>query len=208
MTDLKAALSPAHAHGLFLNVVKAEGRNQAGEAAAALLNFLLPQLDTLRELANGYPRNPIDGSVWSDGKTLAELCDELTTVLAARELPQQEELASRLAAGMALQVMSHYPEEIFPRIVRNARCREALGQEEAAVRSYEAVLGDFYRLELLELLDDGVALDEASRGIVAALSTAVARLAELRPARRPTLRALGALLTQCLERDPTGSGSE
>jgi hypothetical protein len=198
MVALTEDLNLPHARELLAAVADAQTRNETGEAAATLLNFLLRQLETLRRLANGYPRNPIDGSVWSDGKALAVLCDELTSILAGRALPEQEELASRLAVGMAVQVMSHYPEEIFPRIVRNGRCREANGEVDDAIDGYQAILMDSHRLRLLEVLDQDEPLEESSRLILASLAEAAGRLAELRPERRATLDALQSLLTRRL----------
>lgn len=63
--------------------------------------------------------------MWADGKALAQLCDEFTDLFADREAPERRELASRLAAGMALQVMGHYPEEMFSRVLNSTlpRCR-------------------------------------------------------------------------------------
>jgi hypothetical protein len=60
---------------------------------------------------------------------------------------------------------------------------------------------------LVELLDEDVALDETSRAIVSAFSEAVSRLAELRPERRSTLRALESLLTRRLEQASTVSST-
>lgn len=180
-------LSPTKARELLGTVANAATRNETGEAAVALLNFLLRQLEELRDLANGYPRNPIDGNVWFDGRALAEFCDELADLFTGRQPPEQEELASRLAVGMACQVMGHYPEEIFPRVIRNSRCREAINQVDEAISGYEAIVGDFQQLDLLYLLDDGEALDNAGHAILRSALHATARLAELRPERAPEL---------------------
>jgi hypothetical protein len=172
-------LSPTKGRELLGAVTAATTYNETGEAAVALLNFLLRQLEELRELANGYPRNPISGNVWVDGKALAELCDDLTELLSARQLPEQEELASRIATGMACQVMGHYPEEIFPRVVRNARCREKIDQVDNAIGSYEAVIGDFRELDLQYLLEEDETLDNSGRTILTAVLHATVRLTEL-----------------------------
>lgn len=199
MVPSPSTLSSSHARELFDAVVAADTRDGTGRAATALLNFLLQQLEALRTLANGYPRNPIAANVWSDGKSLAELSDELVDVLAERAFPELEELASRIAAGMACQVMAHYPEEIFPRVVRNARCREAIGQVAEAIGSYRAVLSDFHQLELMDLLDEEEELGPTARIILLALSQAVGRLSELQPERRAPLEGLASLLARRLE---------
>lgn len=87
---------------------------QLAASADEALNFLRKQLEELRDLANGYPRNPISVTVWSDGQAFTLACDALVEALAGRNEAVRQELASRLAAGMACQVMGHYPEEIFP----------------------------------------------------------------------------------------------
>jgi hypothetical protein len=149
-------------------------------------------------LANGYPRNPISAEVWTDGKALAELCDELTGVLQAKGYPHEAELASRLATGMACQIMGHYPEEIFPRVLRNSRCREAIDNLDDAIGGYEAIVGDFEALELNYLLDEAEPLEEAGHVILAAVHEAIGRLNELHPERAPALAPLSAALSQRL----------
>ena len=183
-------------------VFRTETRNETGDTAAALLNFLLRQLEELRDLANGYPRNPIAGDVWFSGKALAELCDELTVVLADRGLPEQEELASRLAVGMALQVMGHYPEEIFPRVLRNARCREALGQLTEAITGYESIVDDYVEMGLAELLEDEQ-LDASSRMILESVGYAATRLGELDPERVEALVSLNSAVAEALKSQST-----
>jgi hypothetical protein len=92
---------------------------------------------------------------------------------------------------MACQVMAHYPEEIFPRVVRNARCREDLGERDVAADCYRSILSDFQQLELTELLvPDAEPLQPADRTIIDAVCTAAQRLGELRPEGRPQLAEL------------------
>ena len=189
------SLDPERARKLLDVVSRAQTRNESGEAAVELLNFLLRQLEELRDLANGYPRNPIAGDVWFNGKALAEICDELADQLAGRELPEQEELASRLAVGMALQVMGHYPDEIFPRIVRNSFHREALGQLDDAIGGYEAIVGDFESMGLGEIFEYEE-LDASSRKILESVEVAASRLGELRPERADGLADLRAAIAQ------------
>jgi hypothetical protein len=176
-------LDPAKARHLMGTLASALGDDDVRAAAEDVLNFLLRQLEELRELANGYPRNPIDGAVWSDGKALAEICDELTELFSRKGLLREEELASRLATGMACQVMGHYPEEIFPRVLRNSRCRETIADLEEAIGGYEAIVGDFHAMGLAELLEDDQPLDQSERAILESVYEAARRLGELRPER-------------------------
>jgi hypothetical protein len=143
------------------------------------LSFLLKQLEELRDLANGYPRNPIQGIVWKDGAALTDICDELTDILDERNQAERQELASRLAGGMACQIMGHYPEQIFPRVLRNAHCREAIHQYEDAIGSYMAIVQDFSIIGLDKMLDEVEPLDEAERCILAAVREALERLQAL-----------------------------
>jgi hypothetical protein len=176
-------LNPTYAQMLVSKLKEIdEPRDLAIEADRAL-NFLLKQLEELRVLANGYPRNPISGSVWTDGKALTEICDELTGELDRRNQAERQEFASRLSVGMACQVMGHYPEEIFPRVVRNGRCCEAIHAVENAIKSYEAVVQDFSILDLEEILEEIVPIDEdeGERFILAAVREALERLLALQP---------------------------
>ncbi|XXX75551.1 hypothetical protein WMF30_48665 [Sorangium sp. So ce134] len=187
----------------------AQGQDDLRVAAEQILDFLLTQLEELRVLANGYPRNPISGAVWTDGKALAELCDVLADAFSSKGLPHQEELASRLAAGMACQVMGHYPEEIFPRVLRNSQCRERIDHLDGAICGYEAIVADFGALELDYLLQEDEELDQTGRVILTAVQQAAARLGELHPERAGQLAPFQAALDRRLVRrstSPEGAG--
>ncbi|WP_438016962.1 hypothetical protein WMF18_40240 [Sorangium sp. So ce315] len=173
-------LDPARATELVRQIDAAREPRRLAVSADEALSFLLKQLEQLRELANGYPRNPVSGTVWSDGRALTLVCDALTDALAGRNEAARQELASRLAVGMACQVMGHYPEEIFPRVVRNARHREAIQQADDAAGLYQAVVDDFSSLDLGYTLDESEPLSESDRCILEALSTALERLIALR----------------------------
>ncbi len=184
------ALSPAKARKLVEALHKASGDDDARVASEEVLNFLLGQLEELRDLANGYPRNPISGAVWSDGADLARLCDDLTSRFSGMKRPREEELASRLATGMACQVMGHYPEEIFPRVLRHSKCREAVSDLENAIGGYEAIVADYDEMDLDYLLEDDCPLDESGRAILEAVHQAASRLRELRPEKAVDLEGL------------------
>ena len=197
------ALSPAKARKLVEALHNANGDDDARVAGEEVLNFLLGQLEELRDLANGYPRNPISGDVWSDGAALAQLCDELTDYFSHMKLLREEELASRLATGMACQVMGHYPEEIFPRVLRNSRCRESISDLDNAIGGYEAIVADFGEMDLDYLLEDDCPLDESGRAVLEAVHQAATRLQELRPEKAVDLEGL----IPTLERRLAGDGA-
>ena len=183
-------LDPDRGQQLLASLAAARDHDDVREAAGQALNFLLKQLEELRVLANGYPRNPISGAAWVDGKALTEVCDALADELSRRGLPHEEELASRLATGMACQVMGHYPEEIFPRVLRNSRNRESIAEIDQAIGGYEAIIADFGALGLECLLEDDEPLDESGRVILVSVNEAANRLGELRPEQVTTLEKL------------------
>lgn len=174
-------LDPKRAQQLVDAVRDAEGREAAELAADDALNFLLKQLEALRPLANDYPKRAINMSVFMDGRDLTRVCDQLTTALADRGMARQQELASRLASGCACQVIAHYPEEIFPRVLRNARCCEAIDQVDRAIGLYQAIVSDFIQLQLGDILDEPTPLDPTEKVILEAVRDAVQRLSELHP---------------------------
>ena len=53
---------------------------------------------------------------------------------------------------MALQVVGHYPEEIFPRVLRNARCRESLAMTDEAIGGTGALSMTFNNFESKKIL--------------------------------------------------------
>jgi hypothetical protein len=188
--DSSRELDVAAARTLVAAVAAATEHEQLHVATKEALDFLLKQLEELRALANGYPQNPISAAVWEDGIALAEVCDSLTDALAAAELPHDEELASRLASGMACQILAHYPEEIFPRVLRNSRCREMIGDLFEAIGGYEAIVSDFKNLNLLYLLEEAGPLERAGHAILASVASAMERLAYLRPDGDPSFEDL------------------
>jgi hypothetical protein len=145
-------------------------------------DFLLAQFYVLCGRANGYPRNPIDGHTWFEGRALAEVCDRFVDAAAQQGNRAGEEQAAGLATAIACQVLSHYPEQIFPRVLRVARCKEANGNGEKAVSDYAAVVLDFGQLDLGFMLEEEGAAENDVRTILAALIEAIEGLERLDPA--------------------------
>jgi len=177
-------LDPTTAAKLVDAVEHATSRESAQACALEAGQFLIGQLQVLRAKANGYPRNPIDGATWFAGRDLAETCDRFANSAGRHRLANGEEQATALAVAMALQVMAHYPDEIFPRVLRNARCLEARGKEEEAVGAYQAIRDDFEQMDLDEILDEiesDTVPDEATAKILSAVVDAIDGLARLRP---------------------------
>ena len=133
VTRTDKTLNSQEARRLVDLVVQAPNLDAAVAAAETAFSFLVSQLHILGDSANGYPRNPISAHVWTEGYALAHACDSFADAVAGWNQRRGEEQATRLAATMALQIVAHYPEEIFPRVHRNAVCCEALGMTSEAV---------------------------------------------------------------------------
>lgn len=172
-------LNSREAQRLVDLVTQAPDVHEAVAAAQTALTFLIEQLHRLGDLSNGYPRNPIDGAVWQEGYDLTEVCDRFADAVARWQQRRGEEQATRLAVAMAMQVLGHYPNEIFPRVLRNAKCCEALGMTAEATTSYGCIVGDFEAMQLQELLDPGDPLDGSQLTILSSLSEALAGLQRL-----------------------------
>lgn len=174
-------LDPAHACALLDRLKLATEAADVQALTDEVLDFLRTQLEALREQANGYPRGAINMGVWTAGGDLASLADALADELHQRQLPKPEELASRLATALAFQVMSHYPQEIFPRVLRNARCREAIGDLPEAIGCYEAIVADYAELALeQDWLEPGAETTEEWNWVALdAVHAAAGRLTEL-----------------------------
>jgi hypothetical protein len=162
-------------------VEQAKDLDAAIAAAGKAFSFLVAQLHVLGESANGYPRNPIDGNVWKEGYALTSICDRFADAVARWKQRCGEEQATGLAVSMALQVVAHYPEEIFPRAVRNAKCCESLDKMSDAVQGYRCVVGDFDKLHLEELLDDSEPLEVSQKLILTSVSDALSGLQRIAP---------------------------
>jgi hypothetical protein len=145
-------------------------------------DFLLAQFHLLCDQANGYPHNAIDGATWSEGHQLAQVCDRFADIVGRQGNRSGEEQAAGLATAIACQVVGHYPEEIFPRVLRTAKCREANGKPDKAIDDYLAILGDFRHLDLGFMLEDEDALQESERRVLGSLIEAIEALERLAPA--------------------------
>lgn len=175
------ALNSQEAQRLVDVVAQAKDRESAVAAAETAFSFLVAQLHLLSESANGYPRNPIQGNVWKEGHTLATVCDRFADAVARWGVRSGEEQATRLAVSMALQVMAHYPEEIFPRVLRNAKCCESLEKATDAAEGYRCIVGDFESLDLEVLLEPTEPLEGSGVTIVTCVRDALAGLERLAP---------------------------
>jgi hypothetical protein len=162
-------------------VFQAPNLDAAIAAAEAAFSFLVGQLHILGDSANGYPRNPVNAHVWAEGYSLANTCDRFADAVAGWNQRRGEEQATRLAAMMALQIVAHYPEEIFPRVLRNAVCCEALGMMSEAIEGYGSIVGDFDRLRLEEILDSSEPFTDSEIKILTSVHHAFIALQRLSP---------------------------
>jgi hypothetical protein len=174
-------LNSQEAQRLVDLVVQAQNLDAAIAAAETAFSFLVDQLHILGDSANGYPRNPINAHVWTEGCSLAKTCDCFADAVAAWNQRRGEEQATRLAATMALQIMPHYPEEIFPRALRHAACCEALGMMSEAVKGYGCIVGDFDQLHLEEILDGPEPFADSELRILTSVRNAFTALQRLSP---------------------------
>lgn len=151
------------------------------KAAESAFSFLLMQLQLLKDRANGYPRNPISADVWGEGYALISVCDRFAVASKKWGMLYGEEQATKVAVLTALQVVAHYPEEIFPRVVRNAECCESLNMIAEAISGYRSVVGDFNNLQLKELIEDFKTLEIKRRLILTSTYEALHGLKRLAP---------------------------
>jgi hypothetical protein len=192
-------LDPAHASALLDRLRQAADPAEALRLTNELLDFLRAQLGALGKQANGYPGKAINMAVWMAGSDLACLADAVADELNLRQLPVQEELAAKLATALAFEVKSHYPQEIFPRVLRHARCREAIGDLPGAIGNYQAILADFDEMGLDEWLQPELhATDAWEQQALKAARAAADRLITLDSGDVPRWRALRDRLDQGL----------
>gem|GEM_PF-2588962 len=174
-------LNSQEARRLVDLIAHARDLDAAVAAAKKAFSFLVGQLHILGDSANGYPRNPVSAHVWKEGYSLVHTCDYFADAVARWGQRQGEEQATRLAATMAMQVVAHYPEEIFPRVFRNAKCCESLGMINEAVESYRCIVSDFERLNLEEILGGSEPFKESEIKILTSVREALTALQRLSP---------------------------
>lgn len=162
-------------------VVQAQTLDAAVAAAETAFSFLVIQLHILGDSANGYPRNPIDAQIWTEGYSLANTCDRFADAVARWGQRRGEEQATRLAATMVLQVMANCPEQVFPRVLRNAVCCEGLGMIGEAIEGYSSVVEDFDQLLLKDILDSSEPFKDTEVKIFTAVLNALVGLQRVLP---------------------------
>jgi hypothetical protein len=204
-TRTEEKLKSDEARRLVDLVGQAQTVDAAVASAETAFSFLVAQLHILGDSANGYPKNPINAQVWTEGLNLANTCDRFADAVARWDQRRSEEQATRLAATMALQIMAHYPEEVFPRVVRNAMCCEGLAMIVEAIDGYTSVVDDFDHLQLEEILDSSGPFNDSEAKILTAVHNAFAGLQRLSPHRiSPAQRENFNRLNAALARRSTG----
>ena len=169
------------APGLRESVQRFVADPRSGEAEAReLLAFAREQCDRLIRLANGYPHGEISPNVWMDGAGMVATLDALSDDLQRRALPAEEEGRS-LAIRAACAVMSHYPEEVFPRVVRRGAAAERWNKPEVAVQCYLAVVRDYEEIGLQQDVETGEPLGGGTTIALEAVRDAMRRLLPLAP---------------------------
>lgn len=181
LTRAEEQLNSKEAQRLVDLVVQAQTLDAAVAAAETAFSFLVIQLHILGDSANGYPRNPIDAQIWTEGYSLANTCDRFADAVARWDQRRGEEQATRLAATMALQVMANCPEQVFPRVLRNAVCCEGLGMIGEAIEGYSSVVEDFDQLLLKDILDSSEPFKDTEVKIFTAVLNALVGLQRVLP---------------------------
>jgi hypothetical protein len=180
-TQTEAILNSREAQRLVNLVTHSENLDAAIAAAEQAFSFLVDQLHILGDRANGYPRNSIRADVWMEGRSLTHAADSFVDAVAQWNQRRGEEQAARLAATMAMQIMAHYPEEIFPRVLRLAKCCESLGMIDEAIENFHCITGDFSQLQLEEILDSPEPFGDAETKILDSMREALNALQRLSP---------------------------
>ncbi len=174
-------LNSQEAQRLVDLVAHAQNHEAAIAAAERAFSFLVDQLHILGENANGYPSNSIRADVWMEGRSLTHAADSFADAVGQWDQKRGEEQAVRLAATMAMQVMAHYPEEIFPRILRHAKCCESIGMKSEAIENYHCIVADFGLLNLEEILDSPEPFIDSETKILTSMGEALTALQRLSP---------------------------
>jgi hypothetical protein len=183
LQDPRMNLDSRNAQRVIDEIGQATTPEEALSRSSRAWDLLLAQFHLLCDRANGYPRNPIDGETWWEGHQLARVCDRFADSVQKQGNRSGELQAAALATAIACQVVAHYPEEIFPRVLRTARCREAVAKPDEAADDYLAILEDFRNLELESLLDGEEAPQDSQRCVLTCLVAAIEALERLDPAR-------------------------
>lgn len=100
-------------------------------------------VESLEILANGYPRNPIQASVWLDGVELASLAHRVALIAREKDETELEEKALSSRARATLAVQSHYHHIVGPAMLDHVDCLLRLGRPEQALENLIAVIADF-----------------------------------------------------------------
>lgn len=140
------------------------------------MKLLDKEIEQVRQLANGYPANPISAAdVWMAGAGYSDLARALAGHFKRAGWLQREGNACSLWAKATLSVNSHYHHLVGPAMLADADCQERLGNLVRAATLYTCVVKDFIFLAGGRF-DETATPTEEDKISLRCLSTAVNRL--------------------------------
>jgi len=98
----------------------------------------------IKEQAKGYPRNPINALVWSEG---AGFRSGLNALIYYYKLKDDDSDTLHFLimnrTQITLSIMGHYKNLVGPDMIESAKMKERLGDTDAALSFYKAIEADF-----------------------------------------------------------------
>lgn len=97
----------------------------------------------LREQSKGYPQNPINALVWSEGAGFRSCLNALIYYYRLKEDDNILHFLIMNRTQITLSIMGHYKNLVGPDMIESAKMKERLGDINAALSFYKAVEADF-----------------------------------------------------------------
>ncbi len=136
--------------------------------SATLCNATSKIVTEIREKANSYPLNPINGQVWAGGSGMRNAFYYLAYYYQKKGLLQLQLWVVKMRTSITLSIMSHYKEMVGPDMIEIAELEEKLGLHEDALGKYKAVIADFEN-EMDYFKEDTDIPDESEYAILSSL---------------------------------------
>ena len=97
----------------------------------------------IKEQSKGYPRNPMNALVWSEGAGFRSSLNALIYYYKLKDNTDTLHFLIMNRTQITLSIMGHYRHLVGPDMIESAKIKEKLGDTDAALSFYKAVEADF-----------------------------------------------------------------
>jgi len=108
-----------------------------------LFDIIPDVVGNIKEQSKGYPRNPMNALVWSEGAGVRSSLNALIYYYRLKDNTDTLHFLIMNRTQITLSIMGHYKHLVGPDMLESAQIKEQLGDADAALSFYKAIDADF-----------------------------------------------------------------